>query len=77
MTAQPKPFANTAKVFCRLALLKCREISAKAQLLPSWINYDAASLDKIKGRKTGEIAAILGDKPYDEAIHRDNMIVHK
>lgn len=40
-------------------------------------NYDAESLDRIKGLKTAQIAAVLGDKPYDEAIHRDNMIVQK
>jgi len=40
-------------------------------------NYDAESLTRIKGLKTSEIATVLGDKPYDEAIHRDNMIVYK
>jgi hypothetical protein len=27
------------------------------------------------GRKTTEIAGILGSKPYDEAVHRDNLVL--
>ena len=36
-------------------------------------NYSAEQIDLIKGRKTSQIAAALGDKPYDEVIHRNNM----
>lgn len=38
-------------------------------------NYPAAEASMIKGVKTSEIAGILGQKPYDEVIHRDNMAV--
>ena len=38
-------------------------------------NYSAADIDKIKGLKTSRIEQILGAKPYDEVIHRDNMAV--
>jgi len=38
-------------------------------------NYSSRELEKIKGKKTGEIAAILGYKDYDEVIHRDNLVV--
>lgn len=38
-------------------------------------NYPAADIERIKGRKTGEIAAILGTKDADEIIHRDNLVV--
>ena len=37
------------------------------------VNYSSTELQKIAGRKTAEIMSILGSKPYDEAIHRDNM----
>jgi len=37
------------------------------------VNYCAADVEKIKGCKTGEIAAKLGHKDYDEVIHRDNL----
>ncbi len=38
-------------------------------------NYDSEELHKIIGRQSGEIQAILGYKSYDEAIHRDNLLV--
>ena len=38
-------------------------------------NYGAADIERIKGRRTGEIAAILGTKDTDEVIHRDNLVV--
>jgi glutamate 5-kinase len=41
------------------------------------INYSSAELRRIKGRKTGEIESILGSKPYDEAIHRDNLALNE
>ncbi|MBW1990017.1 MAG: glutamate 5-kinase, partial [Deltaproteobacteria bacterium] len=39
------------------------------------VNYSAADLKAIAGKKTSQIAAILGAKPFDEAIHRDNLVV--
>ncbi len=36
-------------------------------------NYSSAHIDAIKGLKTAQIAKALGDKPYDEIIHRNNM----
>ncbi|NJB68918.1 glutamate 5-kinase [Desulfobaculum xiamenense] len=38
-------------------------------------NYDSADLRRITGRRSGDIADILGDCPYPEAIHRDNMLL--
>jgi len=38
-------------------------------------NYKAEDLQKIKGLRTGEIAQALGHCPYDEVIHRNNMVV--
>lgn len=38
-------------------------------------NYNAAETRLIMGAHTNEIAAILGSKPYDEVIHRDNMVL--
>jgi glutamate 5-kinase len=36
-------------------------------------NYDAAQIERIKGLRSAQIAPALGDKPYDEVVHRDNM----
>lgn len=38
-------------------------------------NYNADDLQRIKGLHTPQIADALGYRPYDEVIHRDNMVV--
>jgi glutamate 5-kinase len=37
--------------------------------------YSSIAIGAIRGRRTDEIAPILGEKPYDEVIHRDNLVV--
>lgn len=37
--------------------------------------YSSEDIRRIKGRKTSEIASLLGAKDYDEVIHRDHMLV--
>ena len=39
------------------------------------VNYSAAELALIKGRKSSEITGVLGHLPYEEVIHRDNLLV--
>ncbi|NLV44950.1 MAG: glutamate 5-kinase [Candidatus Hydrogenedentes bacterium] len=39
------------------------------------VNYDSEALRAIQGKKSGTVAAILGRKDFDEAIHRNNMVV--
>jgi len=36
-------------------------------------NYSSEQIQQIKGLKSSQIAKALGDKPYDEIIHRNNM----
>ena len=38
-------------------------------------NYGAEEIKKIMGAHTHEILDILGSKPYDEVIHRDNLVL--
>lgn len=45
------------------------------QLAKGLANYSAAEMDAIKGLRTTEIEKRLGSKEYDEAIHRDNMVI--
>jgi glutamate 5-kinase len=40
-------------------------------------NYAADEVLQIRGQKTEKIASVLGYCPYDEIVHRDNMIVTK
>jgi len=47
--------------------------SAGRQLARGLTNYSAEQIDKIKGLKSSQIAKALGDKPYDEVVHRNNM----
>ena len=39
------------------------------------VNYSAADIRAIKGLKSSQIEERLGGKPYDEVIHRDNMVI--
>ncbi len=39
------------------------------------VNYPAADVVKLQGRRTTEIAAILGYQVADEIIHRDNLVL--
>jgi glutamate 5-kinase len=38
-------------------------------------NYSSREINRIKGRQTKEIAPTLGQKDYDEVIHRDNLVI--
>ncbi len=39
------------------------------------VNYSAEEVERIKGRKSGEIEHVLGYKHSDEIIHRDNLVI--
>jgi len=39
------------------------------------VNYNSAQIRRIMGRPTREIVKLLGHKPYDEVIHRDNLVL--
>lgn len=38
-------------------------------------NYGSDAVGRIRGRHSREIAAVLGQKDYDEVIHRDNLVL--
>jgi len=39
------------------------------------VNYSAEDIRKIMGCRSGQIRDRLGYKPYDEIIHRDNLVI--
>ncbi len=41
-----------------------------------FVNYGHHDVQKIMGRRTADIAALLGHKPADEIIHRDNLVLN-
>jgi glutamate 5-kinase len=38
-------------------------------------NYSAREIGRIKGRQSQEIAQTLGQKGYEEVVHRDNLVI--
>lgn len=38
-------------------------------------NYSATDIERIRGLRTEQIAEILGVLPYEEIVHRDNLVV--
>jgi glutamate 5-kinase len=38
-------------------------------------NYPAASVDRLRGLRTEQIGEVLGSCPYEEVVHRDNLVV--
>lgn len=40
------------------------------------VNFDAAEVQQIMGKKTTQVREILGDVPYDEVVHRDYMVIY-
>ena len=38
-------------------------------------NYSSADVERIKGLKSEKIAQVLGRRPYEEVIHRDNLAI--
>lgn len=40
------------------------------------VNYTADEMRKIAGQHTAQIEEVLGYHPYDEAIHRDNLLLY-
>ena len=38
-------------------------------------NYSGEELTRIQGRKSSELAEVLGSAPYPEAVHRDNLLL--
>ncbi len=39
------------------------------------VNYSAEDIRRIKGLHSQQIAEVLGSRPYDEVIHRDNLTI--
>ncbi len=48
---------------------------ARREIARGLTNYGAAELRRIRGCKSKDIQKILGHRDFDEAIHRDNLVV--
>ncbi len=58
--------------FSQGAVVSVHSLSGR-ELGRGMVNYGSAELERIKGHKSEEIAGILGEKTYDEVIHRDHL----
>jgi glutamate 5-kinase len=38
-------------------------------------NYASADVERVRGKKTADVRALLAEAAYDEVIHRDNLVV--
>jgi glutamate 5-kinase len=38
-------------------------------------NYTHADVEKIRGKKTADVRAMLGEAAYDEVVHRNNLVL--
>ena len=45
------------------------------QIARGLTNYSSDQIERIKGLKSSQIARVLGERPYDEVVHRNNMTV--
>lgn len=50
-------------------------IKKNREIAKGLVNYSNYELNKIKGENTSHIKKILGYKTFDEAIHRNNMVI--
>ncbi len=53
----------------------CIAVDGKEPFGTGLVNYNSVEIRKIMGLKSNQIKDILGEKPYDEVIHRDNLVV--
>lgn len=49
--------------------------SAGVEIARGQCNYTADEVRAIAGRRSDQIAAVLGHRPYETVIHRDNLVV--
>ena len=65
LTAMVTPFDDAGEI----------DYGQARKLAKGLVNYGAEDVQKILGKKTGQIAEILGSKEFDEVIHRDNLVL--
>jgi glutamate 5-kinase len=54
--------------------VRCLELGGR-EFARGLINYSAQELNQIKGLHTSRIEQVLGYKPFDEIIHRDDLVL--
>jgi glutamate 5-kinase len=52
-----------------------RDGAGEREIARGLSNYGAADLGRIRGCRSKDIVKLLGHRDFDEAIHRDNLVV--
>ena len=60
--------------FTKGDIVEIKSVNGKL-LAKGAVNYSAKEMELIKGKKTTDILEMLGYHIYDEAVHRDNLVV--
>jgi glutamate 5-kinase len=61
--------------FVKGDIVSILSVKSHKEIARGLINYSSEEVLKIKGLRTSFIRKTLGYKPYDEIIHRDNMVL--
>ncbi len=61
--------------FVRGDVVSILSVKEHKEIARGLINYSSEEVQKIKGLSTSLIKKTLGSKPYDEVVHRDNMVL--
>lgn len=61
--------------FIKGDVVSIMSIKKHREMARGLINYSSEDVQKIKGLRTSFIRKTLGSKPYDEIVHRDNMVI--
>ena len=61
--------------FVKGVVVSVVDVVENREIARGLMNYSADEIQKVKGLRTSLIKKTLGSKPYDEIIHRDNMVL--
>ncbi|ODS32575.1 MAG: glutamate 5-kinase [Candidatus Scalindua rubra] len=71
----PSGVVRIAGDFVKGDVVSISNVNENKEIARGLMNYSAVEVQKIKGLRTSLIKKVLGNKPYDEIIHRDNMVL--
>ncbi|GJQ59934.1 MAG: glutamate 5-kinase [Candidatus Scalindua sp. AMX11] len=71
----PSGLVNVVGNFVKGDIVSIMDTDGDKEVARGLINYSKDEVLKIKGMSTSLIKKTLGAKPYDEVIHRDNMVL--
>lgn len=60
--------------FSKGDIVEIRDSSGKP-LARGLSNYPADDVERIRGKKTADVRALLKERAYDEVVHRDNLVI--